>query len=67
MTKASLLWRDLKDKLLKALDDQGISTGPLWYKFTERLGDTKATFNQAALDIGIRTVSANKRVMCIDI
>ena len=46
-----------KDKLLKALDGQSISTGPLRYTFTERLltGDAKATFNQAALDIGVHT------------
>ena len=40
------------------LDGQSISEGPLRYMFTERLltGDAKATLNQAALDIGIRTV-----------
>ena len=50
-----LLW---KDKLFKPLDGQSISTGLLRYTFTQRLliEDTKATFNQAALDIGIRTV-----------
>ena len=49
-------WLVWKDKLLKALDGQSISTGR--YTFTERLltGDAKATFNQAALDIGIRTI-----------
>ena len=46
----------MKDKLLKALDGQCISTGPQRYSFTERLltGDVKATFNQADLNIGIR-------------
>ena len=50
-----LVW---KDKLLKALDGQSISKGPLRYMFTERLltGDTKATFNQAALDTCICTI-----------
>ena len=50
-----LVW---KDKLLKGLDGQSISTGPLQYMFTERLltGDAKATFNHAALVIGICTV-----------
>ena len=39
-------WLDWKDKLLKALNIQGISTGPKRYTFTERLliGYTKATF-----------------------
>ena len=48
-------WLVWKDKLLDALDGQNISTGPLRYTFTERLltGAPKATFNQAALDIGI--------------
>ena len=38
----------LQDKILKAQDDQSISTGPLRYTFTERLliDDTKATCNQ---------------------
>ena len=51
-------WFVWKDKILKALDDQSISTGPLRYIFTERLltGDAKATLSHAALDIGIRTV-----------
>ena len=50
-------WLVWKDKLLKALDGQSISSEPLRYTFTERLltGDAKATFNQAALDIGIHT------------
>ena len=30
-------WLVWKDKLLKALDDQSISTGPLQYTFTQRL------------------------------
>ena len=40
-------WLVWKDKLLKALDGQSISTGPQRYTFTERLltGDAKATFN----------------------
>ena len=40
-------WRVWNDKLLKALDDQSISTGPLRYTFIERLltSDAKATFN----------------------
>ena len=44
-----------KGKLLKALDGQSIRTGSQRYTFNERLliGDAKATFNQAALDIGI--------------
>ena len=47
-----------KDKSLKVLDGQNISTGFQRYMFTVRLlaGDAKATFNQATLDIGIRTV-----------
>ena len=51
-------WFVWNDKLLKALHGQSISTGPLQYRFTECLltGDAKATFNQAALDIGICTV-----------
>ena len=48
-------WLVWKDKLLKALDGQSISRDTLQYTFTEHLltGDTKATFNQATLDIGI--------------
>ena len=48
-------WLVWKDKLLKALDGQSIITGPQRNMFTERLltCDAKATFNQAALDIGI--------------
>ena len=58
-------WLVWKDKLLKALDGQSISTGPLHYTFTERLltDDVKATFNQAALDIGIHTVDNFNKVI----
>ena len=58
-------WLVWKDKLLKALDGQSISMGPLRYTFTECLltGDVKATFNQAALDIGIRTVENFNKVL----
>ena len=58
-------WFVWKDILLKALDGQGISTGPLRYTFTETLltDDAKATFNQAALDIGIRTVDNFNKVL----
>ena len=58
-------WLFWKDKLLKGLDGQSISTGPLRYTFTERLltGDAKATFNQAALDIGIRTIDNSNKVL----
>ena len=51
-------WLVWEGKLIKALDDQSISMGPLQYTFTEHLltGDTKATFDQAALDIGICTI-----------
>ena len=51
-------WLVWKDKLLKALDGQIISTGPLQYRFIERLltGDAKATFTQAALVTGICTI-----------
>ena len=37
----------------------------LWYMFTERLltGDAKATFNQAALFIGIRTIDNFNKVL----
>ena len=54
----------LKHKLLKALDGQSISTGPLRYMFTKRLltGYAKPTFNQAALDIGISTVDNFNKV-----
>ena len=51
---------DLSGKtiFLKGLDGQSISMGPQRYIFTEYLltGDAKATFNQAALNIGILTV-----------
>ena len=59
-------WLIWKDKLLKALECQSINTEPQSYTFTERLltGDAKATFNQAALDIGIRTIdNFNKLVL----
>ena len=58
-------WPVSKDKLLKALDGQSIKTGPLWYTFTERLlsGDAKATFNQAALDIGMHTVDDFNKIL----
>ena len=54
-----------KDKLLKALDSKGISTGSQRYTFTERLliEDAKATFNQAALDIATRTIDKFNRVL----
>ena len=54
-----------KDKLLKALDGQSISTEPFWYTFTERLltGDAKAVLNQSALDIGICTVDNFNKVL----
>ena len=47
-----------KDKLLKALNGQSISMGPLRYTFIERLltGDT-------ALDIGICTVKKINKVL----
>ena len=53
--KKWLIW---KDKLLKALDGQSISTGPLRYTFTECLltGDLKASFNQAAMDIDVHHI-----------
>ena len=55
----------LEDKLLKALDGQNISTGPQWYRSTERLltCDKKVTFNQAVLDIGICTVDNFNKVL----
>ena len=58
-------WLVWKDKLLKALDGQGISKVSLWYIFTDMLltGDAKATFNQAALDIGIRIVDNFNKVL----
>ena len=58
-------WRVWKDKVLKALVSQSISTGPLQYRFTERLliGDAKATFNQSALDNGIRTIYNFNKVL----
>ena len=58
-------WLVWKDKLRKALDGQSISAGPQRYTFTEKLvtGDAKATFNQAALTIGIRTVDNFNKVL----
>ena len=40
-------WRVWKDKLLQALDGQGINTGTQMYTFTERplIGDAKYTLN----------------------
>ena len=40
-------WHVWKDKLLKALDGQSVSTGPLRFAFTERLliRDARATYN----------------------
>ena len=59
------MWLFWKDKSLNALDGQSISTDPLWYTFAERLltGDAKATFNQAAMDIGILTVDNFNKVL----
>ena len=58
-------WLFWKDKLLKALDGQGTSMGPLWYTFTERLltGDAKATFHQAFLLIGKLSVDNCNKVL----
>ena len=58
-------WLVWKNKLLKSLDGQSISTAPLQYTFTERLltGDVKATFNQAALDISIHTIDNFNEVL----
>ena len=58
-------WFIRKDKLLKALNDRSISTWPQRYTFTECIpsGDTKATFNQAALDISMRTVDNFNKVL----
>ena len=58
-------WLVWKDKLHKALDGHSISIGPLRYTFTERLltYDAKATFNQAALDIGIRADDKFNKVL----
>ena len=57
-----LVW---KDKLLKALDGQSISTGPQRYMFTERIltADAKAAINLAALDIDIPTVDNFNKVL----
>ena len=58
-------WLVWKDKLLKALDGQSISTGPLRHTFTERLltGDAKATFNHTALGIGTRMLENFNKVL----
>ena len=58
-------WLVWNDKLLKVLDGQSISMGPLRCTFTERLltGDAKAIFNQAALDIDIHTVDNFNKVL----
>ena len=58
-------WLVWKVKLLKALDGQSISRGPQRYTLTERLltGDAKATFTQAALDIGTCTVDNFNKVI----
>ena len=58
-------WLIWKENLLKSLDGQSISTGPLRYTFTERLltGDTKATFNQTDLDIGIHMADSFNKVL----
>ena len=57
-----LVW---ENKLLKVLDVQSFSMGPQRYTFTERLltVDAKATFNQAALDVGIHTVYNLNKVL----
>ena len=58
-------WLVWKDQLLKALDGQGISTGPFRYMLIKRLliGDAKATFNQTALDIGKCAVDNFNKVL----
>ena len=55
----------MKDKSPKAVDDQSIGIGPQSYTFTERVltGDTKGTFHQAALDLGIRAVDNFNKVI----
>ena len=57
-------WLVLKNKLLMALDGQSISMRSLRYRLTEHLltGDSKATFNQAGLDIGMCTVDNFNKV-----
>ena len=52
------MWLVWKDKLLKALYGQSISTRPQRYTFTKRLwtSDTKVTLHQVILDKGIPTV-----------
>ena len=58
-------WLVWKFKLLMALDGQSIGAIPQRYTFTERLliGDAKATFNQAALVIGIHTIDNFNKVL----
>ena len=58
-------WLVCRDKLLKALDCQSTSMGPQRYTFTERFltRDSKATFTQAALDMGIRTIDNFNKVL----
>ena len=58
-------WFVWKDKLLMALKGQCITMGLLKYTFTEHqlIGEMKATHNQAALNIGIRTVDNFNKVL----
>ena len=58
-----LEWVVWKDKLLKALDGQGINTKPSQYPERLLIGDAKATFNQATIDIGINTVENFNNVL----
>ena len=46
-------WFVWRDKLIKALDDQNISTGPQRYMFTDRLfiGDAKSTFPRILVNV----------------
>ena len=57
-----LVW---KDKFSEALEDQGISTGPQKYMFTECLQTCggKDIFTQATLDIGRWTVENFNKVL----
>ena len=52
-------------KLFKALDGQSISIGHQRYMFTKTFltSDAKATFSQATLDIGIRTIDNVNKVL----
>ena len=58
-------WLIWKDKLLRALDGQGISEGPQRYTFTESplTDDAKATYTQAALVIGVLMVNEFNQVL----